>query len=119
MIKDIVCILRKLMSETKVVNLKKEPYDIYIGRTRHKYHYGNLFRIGPDGTRTIVIEKFRFWIKGIAYRDIEPERREWIIKTMESLRRKKLGCYCKPEACHGDVYVELLAGLKIKGGEIT
>jgi hypothetical protein len=27
---------------------------------------------------------------------------------LHELKDKRLGCYCKPLACHGDVYVELL-----------
>ena len=103
------------MDKTKVVNINTEPYDIYIGRTRYPHHYGNPFKIGPDGTRTIVIKKCDFWLRGIAYSDIEPERRKWILENVESLRGKTLGCYCKPEACHGDLYVEHLAELKMKG----
>ena len=105
------------MNETKVVNINAESYDMYIGRTRRPYHYGNTFKIGPDGSRSDVIKKFDLWLRGIAYSDIEPKRREWILKTIESLRGKKLGCHCKPEACHGDVYVEYLAELNMKGGE--
>ena len=99
------------MEEAKVVNINTEPCDIYIGRTRHPYHYGNPFKVGSDGTRTIVIKKFDFWLRGTAYGDVEPKRREWILKTMESLHGKRLGCHCKPKVCHGDVYVEYLAEL--------
>ena len=102
------------MKETKVVNLKKELYDIYIGRTQHIYHYGNPFKIGPDGTRTVVIKKFDLWLRGVAYKDTEPKRLKWILKTIESLRGKKLGCYCKPEACHGDIYIKILNGTEIE-----
>lgn len=44
--------------------------------------------------------------------------REYIIQKLEkdpllrkelaSLRGQVLGCYCKPQACHGDVLVELM-----------
>lgn len=27
----------------KVVHCKKEPYDVYIGRSKKKFHYGNPF----------------------------------------------------------------------------
>lgn len=29
-------------------------------------------------------------------------------KELASLRGQVLGCYCKPQACHGDVLVELM-----------
>ncbi len=45
---------------TTVVNLRKELYDVYIGRPSE---FGNPFRIGVDGDRDEVIEKFKEWIK--------------------------------------------------------
>lgn len=82
--------------KTKVVNLRKEDYDVYIGRPSK---WGNPFTIGKDGNRDQVVAKFRYWIKhqGI-----------YLLDDLESLRGKKLGCYCAPLQCHGDVYIELL-----------
>ena len=83
---------------TKVVNLRKEKYDIYIGRGSP---YGNPFKIGIDGSREEVINKFKEYIKS------KPE----LIEDMKkNLKGKILGCYCKPFACHGDIIVELIEG---------
>ncbi len=82
---------------TVVVNLKKEPYDIYIGRGSL---YGNPFHIGADGNREEVIEKYRRWVK----------TQSKILNNLEVLRDKRLGCYCAPLPCHGDVLMELLDG---------
>ena len=85
--------------KTKVVNCKKEKYDVYIGRPSP---FGNPFIIGRDGTREDVIRKFKnkfyLWIslKGNYYQSIL------------KLKGKTLGCYCKPLACHGDIIVEYL-----------
>jgi hypothetical protein len=81
---------------TKVVNCKKEKYDVYIGRPSL---YGNPFVIGRDGTREEVIEKYRIWIL------TQPDLIE---KAKQELKDKVLGCFCKPLACHGDVLVELI-----------
>ena len=40
----------------KVVNLRNEKYDVYIGRGSP---FGNPFKIGIDGTRLEVIEKYK------------------------------------------------------------
>lgn len=40
---------------TKVVNLYKEPYDVYIGRGSP---WGNPFVIGKDGDRKECIDKY-------------------------------------------------------------
>lgn len=80
---------------TTVVNLRRESYDIYIGRGSI---YGNPFHIGKDGNRKEVIEKYKEWVL------TQPK----IIEKLEELRGKRLGCYCKPAACHGDILIELL-----------
>lgn len=88
---------------TRVVNLYKEPYDIYIGRPTM---WGNPYSHKPGtlaewlvDSREEAIERFKE-DAAIAY-SIHPE---WL----EPLRGKVLGCFCKPQACHGDVIVELL-----------
>lgn len=80
---------------TKVVNLRKEEYDSYIGRGSK---WGNPFRIGKDGTRNEVIKKYREYLLS----------RQDLLDSLDELKDKKLGCYCKPLACHGDVLVELI-----------
>ena len=80
---------------TRVVHCKKEPYDVYIGRPSK---WGNPFSIGPDGTRQEVVEKYREFVLA------HPQ----MIEDLDELRGKTLGCWCKPEPCHGDVLIELL-----------
>ena len=75
---------------TRVVNLRDEPYDVYIGRGRGS-RWGNDFVVGRDGTREEVIEKFR--------REKLPALRPFLPELVD----KVLGCYCKPKACHGDI----------------
>jgi hypothetical protein len=79
---------------TTVVNLRKEPYDTYVGRGSP---WGNPFRIGRDGTRDEVIEQYREWLL------YNPE----LMARLPELKGKRLGCYCKPLRCHGDVLAEL------------
>ena len=85
---------------TKVVNLRKEKYDVYIGRGSK---WGNKFLIGRDGNREDVIRKYRQWIL----------KNDYLINCLGELKDKVLGCYCKPSACHGDVLVELVEGIVI------
>jgi hypothetical protein len=33
-----------------------------------------------------------------------------VARAREEFRGKVLGCWCKPEACHGDVLIELIEG---------
>jgi hypothetical protein len=82
-------------SKTRIVHCKKEPYDVYIGRPSK---WGNPFKIGRDGSRHEVIRK---------YRDMIIVNTELITQLPSELKGKVLGCWCKPDACHGDVLAEL------------
>lgn len=79
-----------------VVHCRRAPFDVYIGRPSK---WGNPFAIGPD-SRAVVIEKYRAWIV------TQPE----LMAALDELRGKTLGCWCSPQACHGDVLVELANG---------
>ncbi|MFF2053745.1 DUF4326 domain-containing protein [Leifsonia sp. NPDC058194] len=74
----------------RVVNKRKETYDVYIGRGSI---WGNPFVIGRDGDRAEVIRKYE------AYLASRPE----LIARLPELRGKRIGCFCAPQACHGDV----------------
>jgi hypothetical protein len=79
---------------TRVVHCKKEPYDVYIGRPSK---WGNPFEIGKDGDRAEVIAKYRQYIR----------HRPDLLRDLKYLKDKTLGCWCKPQACHGDVLAEM------------
>lgn len=79
----------------RVVHCKKEPYDVYIGRPSK---WGNPFIIGKDGTREEVIRKYKEYILS------KPE----LMNDLVELKGKTLGCWCKPERCHGDILIELV-----------
>lgn len=82
------------MAHPLVVHCKKSAGFVYIGRPSI---WGNPFVIGRDGTRAEVIEKYRTYVLG------EPV----LMHTLHKLRGKRLGCWCAPQACHGDVLAEL------------
>jgi len=72
-----------------------EPFDVYIGRPSK---WGNPFKIGKDGSREEVIQKYRQWIL---------DNPTLIAQLATELKGKTLGCWCKPNTCHGDVLAEL------------
>lgn len=82
---------------TTVVNKRNAAFDVYIGRGSE---WGNPFRIGPDGDRAAVIRKYRQWLY----------QRPNLVERAQELKGKRLGCFCAPLACHGDVLVGLLEG---------
>ncbi len=77
-----------------VVHCKKEKYDVYIGRPSK---WGNPFSIGKDGTREEVIMKYLKWLRN------QPD----LIASLDELKGKKLGCWCAPKACHGEILAKL------------
>ena len=83
---------------TKVVHLSY-GYDIYIGRAGKGKDgfWGNPYIIGKDGTRKEVIAKYEIYIKS------KPE----MMARLGELKGKRLGCFCKPLDCHGDVLARL------------
>ena len=77
-----------------VVHCKRAKHDVYIGRPSK---WGNPFEIGKDGDRETVICKYREWVV------TQPR----LMAALPELRGKVLGCWCAPQACHGDVLVSL------------
>lgn len=69
---------------------------VYIGRGSP---WGNPFVIGIDGDRAEVIAKFRVWAE-------QAIGKEWLAPLIG----KDLICYCAPQACHGDVLLEMIEG---------
>ena len=82
-----------------VVNIKKDDFDVYIGRP---CMLGNPYKIGKDGTRDEVIAKYR------KYFNFMLGTSSLFREELENIRGKRLGCYCKPLPCHGDVILEYL-----------
>jgi len=88
-----------------VVNIYKESYDIYIGRGKGS-EWGNPFLIGKDGTREEVIAKYKLYLwQKIKSGVVTKEK-------LISLDNKRLGCFCKPQACHGDVIAKAVEWAK-------
>ncbi len=83
----------------RVINLRKEPYDVYIGRGSP---FGNPFTISKHRTRQMAIDEYREWFYN--------QLKDPVFKAeVEKLREAEtLGCYCKPLACHGDIIIEYL-----------
>lgn len=75
--------------------------------------WANKHKISEDSTREQVIELYEKEIleknqKG----EITKEQLQFLkpfgLAAELFLKGKKLGCWCKPEACHGDVLIKLI-----------
>lgn len=89
--------------QTTVVNKRFQKYDVYIGRGSK---WGNPYTHIKGKTkakffvdsREESIEKYEEWIRQ------QPE----LLKDLHELKNKRLGCYCRPHKCHGDILCELI-----------
>jgi hypothetical protein len=95
---------RESTMQTVVVNINKEPFDIYIGRAGRGEdgYFGNPFRMGNGASREDVVRRFQKYFTERIEKDSEFKRR------VLALKGKRLGCFCKPMACHGDVIADWL-----------
>lgn len=102
-----------LLIKSKVVHCKKESYDVYIGRPSK---WGNPFTHKQDGKtlakyvledRDAAVNAYREWITN-------GDGKHLLDDLHELKGGKILGCWCKPQACHGDVLLELLDNLTLQ-----
>jgi hypothetical protein len=91
----------------------KDENNVYIGRAgivfinkerfpKQSSIFCNIFKVGKDGTRDEVINKYEDYIRRKIIED--PNIKNELLK----LKGKTLGCWCKPESCHGDVLLKLI-----------
>ena len=99
----------------KYANLKEwvaDPDNVYIGRAGIVFIdkvrfpktgsvWKNPFKIGRDGDRSTVKEKYETYIR-------DKIVREDLKDDLLALKGKNLGCWCAPEGCHGDLLVKLI-----------
>lgn len=85
--------------------------DVYIGRAGKGQdgYFGNPFPIrkdlSTDEARKLCIDQYRVYF-------FEKIRTDQIFRDrIKSLKGKRLVCFCKPKACHGDVIKEYLDSL--------
>jgi hypothetical protein len=93
---------------SRVVHIKKEAYDVYVGRG-YGSKWGNPFTHIADkktaaqfivSSRDEAVEAYREWIT-------EGDGKH-LLEDLHELKGKVLGCWCAPKACHGDVLLKLI-----------
>jgi hypothetical protein len=92
----------------RVVNRLKEEEDVYIGRGSI---WGNPFKLEKDteAERKRVIQLYSdyFWDK--------VKTGQFTVEMLLELDGKRLGCFCKPKLCHGDIIVDAVNWAKTIG----
>lgn len=90
----------------------QDPQNVYIGRARIVFIDGkrypaedspwaNPYKIDVKHPRDKVLKKYKKYIK-------EKLESPLAVQELFKLRGKKLGCWCSPEPCHGDILINLL-----------
>lgn len=114
---------------TKVVNVKvkyirsegyanlkewmEDEENVYIGRggvvfiekerfPKRGSKFLNPFKIGRDGNRDEVLQKYKIYICDKLKEDKK------LMDELNKMKGKKIGCWCCPEKCHGDILVEII-----------
>lgn len=91
--------------ETTVVHCRRDEYDVLICRPSK---WGNPYTHLADRTTRaehVVASRREAIAKYRAHVLARPD----LLAALDELRGKRLGCWCFPKACHGDVLVALLA----------
>ena len=95
--------LEEFKNDTRLVHIS-EDYDVYIGRPSI---FGNPFTHIKDrktnaefivNSREEAVAEYKKWIK------TKPE----ILSQIQTLKGKRIACWCKKKPCHGDVIIEIL-----------
>ena len=109
-------LMKNMENKCTVVHFKKDEFDVYIGRGSK---WGNPFTHISDrttlakyivGTRKESILAYKEWITN--------GDGQYLLDDLSELKGKKLGCWCHPKPCHGDVLKELVnksSGFKFDG----
>jgi len=89
-------------SKTKFINIKSgAPFDVYIGRAFGEFKaskWGNHFKVKDCGSNEEACRRYEKYIK----------RNPEILKSLNELKGKTLGCWCKPKMCHGEILIKLI-----------
>jgi hypothetical protein len=86
---------------------KNTTDEVYIGRGSI---WGNPYKIGRDGDRMDVIDKYEELMRQRMLND-----KDLWIENLKKLDGKTLVCFCKPHDCHGDTLSYLVYVAKDKG----
>ena len=99
------------MSATRVVRIRRKgglevvSCDVYIGRPMYQggwrlpgSKWANSFKVTPKFSREMVVAAYEDYVRS------SPE----LMACLPDLEGMRLGCWCAPLPCHGDVLVKLL-----------
>ncbi len=103
---QVVNVKKKFLNELGYVDFESwasNPKNLYIGRNMNFYVKGagaskwqNPFAVKKYGLEK-CLELYEEYV-----------RTSGLINDLDELKGKTLGCWCKPEKCHGDILCKLI-----------
>ena len=85
-----------------VVNVRRDAYDVYAGRSKRYFppgqtaRWGNPFVVGRHGFRNAVVAAYRLLLAVRIWRGEIPD------SDLLELDGCRVGCHCAPQPCHAD-----------------
>lgn len=104
-------VVRNVEDQIAVEAAKAAGRYVYIGRNSKlgTTRWGNPYRVGRDGDRRSVIERYEKFQRIVLRNGGDAGAR--LAQDLVGLTGKELFCHCSPLACHGDVLVNLWSEL--------
>lgn len=91
------------MVKTTLVNIAKtQEYDVYIGRGSK---WGNPYSSKKSKFKVMMVETEKEAMDMYRKHILNSPK---LLNDLHELKGKRLGCFCKPKACHGDILIELI-----------
>ncbi len=101
----------------KVVNLRQDSYTIYIGRAGHGLDgvFGNPVKLNVEciicslvhETRSSTLDCYEVYLRN-KLKASSAFKERFLSLYIDDV----LGCFCKPDACHGDVMIKVWEEIK-------
>jgi hypothetical protein len=108
-------------AHTRVVHLQRkkgeivQDCDVYIGRavtrggwTLKQSKWANPFQIGKKGMKTVK-EVARAYENHVRSNSM-------LMSSLHELRGNRLGCWCYPKFCHGNILIKLMKEQEVREG---
>lgn len=94
-----------MINNRKLVNIRRDRCEVFIGRGSK---WGNPYTVVKNSVkgpmecldRVEAIQKYKQWIT-------EGDGKH-LLRDLDELKDKTLGCYCWPLPCHGQVLLRLV-----------
>lgn len=106
------------MKKSSVVNVRTDEFDVYIGRAVNRARdprchkasiWANPFK--PKSRTPADMKKMVVKYEKLMRERLEGDERDMWLRELRKLRGKRLGCWCAPQPCHGEVLAKLAEAL--------